>query len=214
MSRILLVSNSYHDRPTEYLASWFEKIVEVAKNKTDIKIIELKKEKSNKKELVEMIEKENPQFIVFNGHGDYDSISGFNYEVLIKCGDNEQVLSEKIVHALSCKCAKILGKKCITIGTHCFIGYEEDFHLWTSSKDSKEEQLNDKTASLFLDPAYEVIISLVEGKKTGEAFLRSQSMYRNKLIESITNNKGDTISASIFHNMQHQVCLGDKLASF
>ena len=57
MSRILLVSNSHHDRPTEYLTSWFEKIVEVAKNQTDVKIIELKKEQSNKKEVVDMIEK-------------------------------------------------------------------------------------------------------------------------------------------------------------
>jgi hypothetical protein len=214
MSRILLVSNSHHDRPTEYLTSWFEKIVDVAKNQPDIKIIELKKEQANRKDVVEMIERENPQLIIFNGHGGYESIGGFNREILIKCDDNEQVLSGKIVHALACRCAKVLGNKCITVGTHCFIGYKEDFHLWTKSKDSKDEQLNDKTAGFFLDPAYEAIIAIVEGNKTGEAFTRSQNMYIAKLSESIANGESETILASIFHNMQNQVCLGDQTACF
>lgn len=214
MSRILLVSNAHHDAPTKYLTSWFDKIVEVAKNQSDVKIVELKKEQANKKELVDMIEKENPQLVIFNGHGSYDSIGGFNREILIKCDDNEQVLSGKIVHALACRCAKVLGNKCITLGTHCFIGYKEDFQLWTESKDSKEEHLADKTAGLFLDPAYEAIIAIIEGQKTGEAFTRSQNMYRQKLSESIANGQQETVLASIFHNMQHQVCLGDQTVCF
>jgi hypothetical protein len=213
MSRILLVSNSHHDRPTEYLTSWFEKIVEVAKNQPDVKIVELRKEQANKQEVVDMIEKENPQLVIFNGHGGYDSIGGFNREILIKCDDNEKVLSGKIVHALACRCAKVLGNKCITLGTHCFIGYKEDFHLWTNN-DSSDNKLSDKTAGLFLDPAYEAIIAIVEGNKTGEAFLRSQNMYRSKLSEAIANGQSETILASIFHNMQHQVCLGDQTVCF
>jgi hypothetical protein len=214
MSRILLVSNSHHDRPTEYLTSWFDKVIEIAKNQPDVKIVELRKEQANKQELVNMIEKENPQLVIFNGHGGYDSIGGFNREILIKCDDNEKVLSGKIVHALACRCAKVLGNKCITLGTHCFIGYQEDFHLWTTSKDSKEDQLADRTASFFLDPAYEAIIAIVEGQKTGEAFIRSQNMYRQKLTESIAMGQSETILASIFHNMQNQVCLGDQTACF
>src|ERR1035437_6890299 len=160
MSRILLISNAEHDPPTEYLSSWFEKVVEIAKKQNDITIFELKKEHSNKKEVVDMIEKENPRLVIFNGHGSYDAIGGFNQEILIRCDDNESLLSGKIVHSMACRCAKELGPKCITLGTHCFIGYKENFELWTMSQTTKESQLQDEMASFFLEPAYEAIIAL------------------------------------------------------
>ena len=141
MSRILLVSNAHHDNQTEYLNSWFEKVVEVAKKQSDIKILELKKEEANKKNLVEMIEKENPQSIIFNGHGSDDSIAGFNKEILVRCEDNESILSGKIIHSMACRSANILGKRCITLGTKCFIGYKEDFELWSMRQKDKKDQL-------------------------------------------------------------------------
>ncbi|MDP2749987.1 MAG: hypothetical protein Q8O89_04095 [Nanoarchaeota archaeon] len=217
MSRILLVSNAHHDNQTEYLTSWFEKVVEVAKKQNDIKIIELKKEQANKKNLVEMIEKENPQFIIFNGHGNDDSICGFNHEILIKCDDNEVLLSGKIVHSMACKCANILGGKCITLGTKCFIGYKEDFELWSTKQKTKEDQLKDGMAGFFLNPAYEAIIALVEGSNAGEAFRRSQNMYKENILTLITskNTHYSTIVAnSLYSNFQNQVCLGDKITSF
>ena len=109
MSRILLVSNAHHDNQTEYLTSWFEKVVEVAKKQSDIKIVELRKEEANRKKLVEMIEKENPQFVIFNGHGSANSIGGFNKEILVRYNDNEEILSGKIVHSMACRCANVLG---------------------------------------------------------------------------------------------------------
>jgi len=85
MSRIILVSNAStpDDAPTEYLDSWFGKIVELAKKQKDTKIFELKRERANRKELTELIEKENPQLVIFNGHGNDELITGFKQEILL-----------------------------------------------------------------------------------------------------------------------------------
>ena len=213
MSRILLVVNAHHDNQTEYLTSWFEKVVEVAKKQSDIKILELKKEEANRKNLLEIVEKENPQFVIFNGHGSDDSIAGFDKEILVRCNDNESLLSGKIVHSMACRSANILGKRCITLGTKCFMGYKEDFELWSTRRENKEDQLQDQMAGLFLDPAYEAVIALVEGCTTGEAFQRSQNMYKENILALVTSKNTDHntfVAKSLFSNFQNQVCLGDQ----
>lgn len=217
MTRIILVSNASHDAPTEYLDSWFTKIIDLVKNQKDTKLFELKKERANRKELTELIEKENPQFIIFNGHGNDELITGFNQDILIRCDDNEDILKDKIVHSMACESAKKLGQKCITIGTRSFIGYKEKFNLVHLNKKTETEQLNDQVAGFFLEPAYEAVLALVEGSTTGDAYTRSQEMYRNNLMILLTSNNTEynTVLASrLFHNLKHQVCLGDQTASF
>lgn len=217
MSRILLVTNAHHDNPTEYLSSWFETVINIAKNQSDVKIIELKKEQANKKAVADIITRENPQLVIFNGHGSDNSIGGFAHEILIKCDDNEILLSGKIVHSMACKCAKILGNKCITIGTKCFIGYKENFNLWKTGQETKEGQLKDEMAGLFLKPAYEAIIALVQGNSTGEAYKKSQAMYKENILALVTSKNthfSTVIAGSLYHNFLHQVCLGDQSAHF
>lgn len=217
MARILLVLNAHHDNQTEYLTSWFEKVAEATKKQKDIKIIELTKEGSKRRALIDAIEKENPQLVIFNGHGDSETIYGFNYEVLVKCNDNETMLSGKIVHSMACRSASVLGKKCIALGTKCFIGYKEDFELWNTRQKAKEDQLKDQMAGLFLSPAYEVIIALVEGNNTAEAYKRSQKMYKENITALVTskNKHHNTVVAnSLYNNFKNQVCLGDQIAIF
>ena len=217
MTRIILVSNASHDAPTEYLDSWFTKIIDLVKNQKDTKLFELKKERANRKELTELIEKENPQFIIFNGHGNDELITGFNQDILIRCNDNECILKDKIVHSMACESAKKLGQKCITIGTKSFIGYKEKFNLVHLNKMTESEQLNDQVAGFFLEPAYEAVLALVEGASAGDAYIRSQTMYRDNLMVLLTSNNTEfnTVLASrLFHNLKHQVCLGDQTASF
>jgi len=142
MSRIILVSNAStpDDAPTEYLDSWFGKIVELVKKQKDTKLFELKKERANRKELTELIEKENPQLVIFNGHGNDELITGFKQEILVRCNDNESILAGKIVHSMACESAKMLGLKCITIGTRSFIGYKEKFNLVHLNKKSNRRR--------------------------------------------------------------------------
>ncbi len=217
MSRILLVSHAHHDIQTEYLTSWFDKVLDIVKKQKDTKVVEILKEEATKANFIKLINQENPQFVIFNGHGTDDSIMGFEREILVKCGDNERILLGKIVHSMACKCAGILGSKCISIGTKSFIGYKEDFELWCSQHPNKEEQLKDQMAGLFLEPAYEAVIALIEGVTAHEAYKRSQDMYKQNLLALITskNSQHSTIVAnSLYNNFMNQVCLGDQSAFF
>ena len=199
-----------------FLSLWFEKVVQAVNNQDDVVVFELKNTDSNKKKFLQTIEKENPKLVIFNGHGGNKYISGFNNEILVRCDDNEELLSGKIIHSMACKCASVLGPRCVSLGTKCFIGYKEDFHLWNNLGKTKAEQLADSTASLFLGPAYEAIIALIEGNTSGQAFERSQAKYKENLRILLTQNNPEliTITASLFHNLKNQVCLGDNSAVF
>ena len=217
MSRIILVTNPADDSPTKYLDSWLYKIVNLAKKQKDTFIFELRKNQANKKQLIQLIKNKKPQFVIFNGHGSNDSITGFGQKILIKCNENEYLLKGKIVHSLSCNSAKKLGPRCIKIGTLTYIGYEEEFKLVHLNKSSNKERLKDEVANFFLRPAYEAVIALIEGATAKNAYERSQKMYLENLEVLITSSSAEynTVVASLlFHNLEHQVCLGNNKAYF
>src|SRR5207302_611826 len=114
--------------------------------------------------------------------------TGFNQETLIRCGENEQLLKDAIVHAMSCNAGKTLGPQAIKIGSVAYIGYNEEFKLTHLDKRARGEQLKDDIARLFLEPAYEVIIALIEGNTVGEAYKRSRRMYADILTQLSTSN--------------------------
>jgi hypothetical protein len=202
---------------TEYLESWFQKTVDIAKQQKDTIIFELSKTHANKIEFEELIEKEKPQLIIFNGHGGSDVVCGYEYNILVKCPENHAVLKGKIVHALSCDSGKTLGPECIKIGTLAYLGYNDEFKLTTFGKNTNEEQLADDIAGFFLDPAFEAINSLVEGKTAKESFDRSQKMHKENLMILLASpdpTYNTSVASRLFHNLCHQVCLGDQSASF
>ena len=217
MARIILVTNPSDDTILEYLDVWSSLIVEAAKNQKDTLIFELKKEKANKQLLSKLIQKEKPQLIVFNGHGNDTSIAGFNKEILIKCNDNESLLKESIVHSMSCDSGKSLGPACIKMGALSYIGYRKEFKLAYLDRKTEQQILNDPIAKFFLDPAFEVITALINGDTTENAYRKSQKMYTKnlrKLITSSSTEYNTTVASLLFHNLKYQVCLGDLQANF
>ncbi len=219
MSRIILITNpaNDNDQPTKYLDSWSELVTEAVKKQKDTVIFELKKEQANKKELTQLIQKEKPQLIIFNGHGDDRSITGFDHKVLIRCDDNEHLLKEKIIHSMSCDSGKELGPKCIKLGTLSYIGYSEEFKLTHLNRQTNQERLDDEVAGFFLRPAFEAILALIEGATTGEACRRSRKMYAENLSTLMTSRLTEyntNMASRLYHNLKYQICLGDSKASF
>jgi len=217
MSRIILVTNPSDDVPLKYLDSWTKLIIEAVKKRQDTLVFELKKEKANRQLLSQLIQKEKPRLIVFNGHGNNISITGFHRKVLIRCNDNESLLKGKIIHSMSCNSGKTLGQTCIKIGTLSYIGYSEEFKLVYLKKERKQEMLDDPVAAFFLEPAFEVIVALINGDTTGDAYRKSQEMYAKnlrRLLASSLTEYNTTVASRLFHNLKHQICLGDLRASF
>jgi hypothetical protein len=113
MSRILVVTNPCDDRVTEYLDTWSEKAINLAKAQPDTFVYELRDKKANQAEFIKVVEEKQPRLILFNGHGNHDFITGFGQEILIRCGENEHYLKNAIIHAMSCNAGKTLGPACI-----------------------------------------------------------------------------------------------------
>lgn len=213
MPKIIVATNPADEVVVEYLDSWFTKVRDIIAQQDDISFIELRKDQASKDELTRIINEQNPDFVVLNGHGSEQSVHGFNQQVLVQCDDNESLLKNRIVHALSCSSGKILGPKCVAIGTKAYIGYEQNFKLVHFGKRTKREQLNDEIASLFLEPAFEVVIALIEGNNVEQAFERSQEKYRKKLSLLIAGEMSSNvieIASCLYHDMKYQVCLVDK----
>jgi len=189
-------------------------VIELAKRK-GIQVLDLQKERANRKELTSIIKKKQPFFIFLNGHGGANFVAGDEDEVLIKAGDNEGLLKSKLVYALSCQSAKGLGPKSVKKGAISYIGYDDDF-VFVFDQAKIYRPLEDLTAKLFFDPSNQIVISLLKGHETGDAYKRSQGVFM-KNIQSLLTSESSVDSVYLRYllwDMQHQVCLGDKEAVF
>lgn len=101
--KYVLISRPKFDETTTYLYTWASKVIAFLK-RSYFRVIDLKDEKANKKNVENALIKKNPAFVIFNGHGSQTEICGNNNEVLIN------LLKSKIVHSISCNSAKKLGK--------------------------------------------------------------------------------------------------------
>lgn len=181
MVKIYLITRPEHDDTTHYLSKWCEETITLARNK-GLKVLDLHREKAVRKEFEERIDKLSPNLIVLNGHGDADKVTGNDKEPILVAGDNEGLLRDKIVYAISCSSAKLLGPKSIEKGTLNYSGYDDDF-IFFYDPNNITKPLSDETAKLFLEHSNLFIESMIKGNTIRESKQRAE----NKLRENIVN---------------------------
>lgn len=211
--RTILVTTPSHDDTTRYLSAWSKSIIKLAHQKKD-RIAVLKNKQANLKNFTNTVEKIQPSFIFFNGHGNETTITGYNNQPLVDADINVGILKNKIVYALSCQSAKKLGPKSIKQGTKTYIGYTEDF-IFVYDTNKKKHPEKDETAGCFLRASNQIAVSLLEEKATGQAYTISQNAFRKTIRTLLTSeSKADQSSMMRFliWDMQYQVCLGNKNA--
>lgn len=207
----LLITRPRYEITTFYLLSWSQKIIDFAYSK-NVKVVDLKNNRANKKELTGIINKTKPELVILNGHGDSDLIEGQNGEVLIKAGENEKLLAGRIVYALSCNTAKSLGPESIAKGTKCYLGYTELFIFYRNPSCSTKP-LEDPWSRLFLEPSNQIPISLIKNHTTNEAYKKTKEMFLKNIQELIVNNSPDMfLVPHLLWDMQYLRCLGDPSA--
>lgn len=206
MPQRLLITRPFYDPTTSYLHYWSTNIITYAKSR-DMSVSDLHNERANRKELLSVIKKVNPDLIVLNGHGGEDMILGQNNEVLIKAKDNEYILKGSVVYALSCKSAKILGKSSITSGAIAYIGYVEDFIFCTSDEHSTRPQL-DPIAKLFLKPTNTIVEMLISGNSAEDSEKRGKEEFSKNIEKVLSSSSSEEYLARfLVWDMIHQVCL-------
>lgn len=214
MGPALLITRPEHDLGTTYLSKWSKKIIDLAEDK-GIKVIDLHREKASRDRVIGTLEKTGTKLVILNGHGSDNSVHGHNNEVILKEGDTRAV-KDKIIYARSCRSAKSLGKNSIAQGALAYLGYKEDFIMYTDETNAGKP-LEDKTAELFLEPSNYIPVSLVKGHTAGDANNRSKAKFRKNIerlvIEGPPSDNYDAISFLLW-DMNNQVCLGNENAIF
>lgn len=208
MNITLIITLPEHDLITKYITVWSNQILDSAK-KSGAKIIELRREKAIKKELLGRIKKLQPELVVLNGHGNEVCIAGHDNTPLLRVG--EKIFPIQIIYARACKAAKILGEELVKNGVGAFIGYKEDFVL-RIDKNEVQKILDNKVAELYMIPSNQVSVALLKGATAYEANQRSVEYYK-KTIQSLLleGSKSEFYQELpfLYWNMSHQVCLGN-----
>lgn len=109
MAEQLLITRPEHDYATRYLSAWAGKTFEIAKTK-GYSIIDLRRERANRKEIESILNKRKPGLVIINGHGSDNLVAGQENEPLLIAGNNSYLLEGKITYAISCRSARGLGK--------------------------------------------------------------------------------------------------------
>jgi len=200
----LLITRPNYEKTTYYLFHWNKKILTEAQDKK-VNVIDLAEKRANKKELVSALSKRNPGFVILNGHGDANLITGQENETLIKAGENEQLLEGKVVYALSCKTAQTLGPASMKKGCKLYIGYSEDFTFWFKSP----RPLEDPWARYFLDTSNSIPIGLLKGHTVKEVYERAKSLNLKNIRKLIATKSPDSfLIPDLLWNMSNLRYLG------
>lgn len=204
----LLITRPLYEGTTHYLFFWNEDVINFAKRRS-YKIVDLKTKKANRKTLESYLNKIKPNLILLNGHGSSDLIAGQDDEVIIKVGENEELLKGTIVYALSCKTGQILGPKSIEKGTISYIGYKEDFNFWVNSTHSSRPN-SDPRAKLFLGPSNKIALSLLKGHSVKDSCNKAKEAFRENARKLIATNSPDQfVIPDLIWNMVHLTHFGD-----
>jgi len=192
---------------TEYLAVFSKPIIDECQ-KRNLKFRLLKKEKANRREF-EFAPEYN--FVVLNGHGSEDFITGHKDEKIIAKGENEKILFNRIVYARSCWAGAGLGK-CYELKENkgCFIGYNIPFMFlidvtWATNPSK------DKIAKIFFDTSNSVAIGLIKGKTAKESNENSRKSMLKAIKKSIIKNDDNSraIAEILWNNYSGQVLFGN-----
>ncbi len=185
-----LITRPEHDNTTHYLSNWSKETIISARERR-IKVLDIHREKAIKSNVESGINKLSPTLIVFNGHGDDNTITGHKNQPIITAGENEKLLNLKIVYAISCRSAKNLGPKSIEAGAINYTGYDDDF-IFVYENEKITKPLTDETAKLFLEPSKIFIKSLIKGNTIEESRERSKNMLKKNITKLLGSNMQDT----------------------
>jgi len=211
MKAIITMPN--YDDATSYLYCYAEELVRFAAE-NNLLLIQLKRPRLRRNILEESIFKQEPQLLLFNAHGDENTIYGDKIggeaEYLIREGENHQLLQGKLTYARACSAAASLGRAA-TENAGCFIGYNQPFSFWTDTTRTTTP-LKDKVAHFFLQPSNELAISLLRGKSAREAAEIFNNLSKKNILHLLGKQDEPGAMASamlLWNNMMAQQVLGD-----
>jgi hypothetical protein len=211
MKKRMLVTRPEYDLTTQYLSSYAGLNIKFAKD-NGILVTDMTYGNISKNNFNNIVKNTNPKLLFLNGHGEENYVIGDKNEIILKEGDNHNILKGKITYARTCWCGVSLGKKCEEYKTDsCFIGYNLPFRFLIDENWSSNP-LKDKLASLYLIPSNELVKFIIKGNKTGEAHEKSKRLMIENMNKIISQNEPWALGMLkvLWTNYDGQVIYGNK----
>lgn len=209
-----LVTRADHDDMTHYLFVWTGEVIDFAKRK-GFKVIDLARERATRAQFVSVVSDKDPKFILFNGHGKPERITGQDGENVVVLGENHDILKSRIIYARSCWAAQGLGKKCEEMSEDgCFIGYSMTY-IFIADNNCMSRPLKDELARPFMESSNIIPISILKGNSTKEAMGKSEKKMREciEFFESSGMPGHADVSFFLKWNLDNQTICGNPEAS-
>lgn len=130
----------------------------------NMRVIDLDARGATKANIFAALEGEDPIFCYFNGHGNADTFSAQNKEVVMVTCHGDESLIGRVVLLLSCSCGIRLAPSAVSKGATTVFGYVVDF-TWLAV----ENPATDPYARGYFESVNAISNALVEGKTTQEA---------------------------------------------
>lgn len=215
MKPAILMTLPQSDEVTEYLHAFSQEIISTAKDK-GIPINVLEREKATRK-FFESELRDNHRLIIFNGHGSNDLITGHKDDIIIKNGENENLLTEKITYARSCYSAEGIGNSCMANSkTGCFIGYMLPFMFYNDVTWSGNPS-KDSVAEIFFATTNIIPNGIMKGKTCLEAHQNSKRAMAKAIKKAILkedNPDSQSIAEALWNNYSFQTIIGNENVRF
>lgn len=205
----ILITQPNFDKTTQYVSVWSEEVEEFSLERGN-KTITLKGRRYNRAEFESIIRKTAPQLIMLNGHGNDNEVAGQDNEVILDLESAEEIVKGKIIYALSCSAAKVLGHNCIKKGAVAFIGYSKEY-IFLHSHIKVSRPREDKRAALFFKPSNQIPVSLIKGNTAQESYQDSKDILRRAILDllnSETSNAERVCLPYLVWNYRHLTLLG------
>jgi hypothetical protein len=159
---------------------WSREIVDLADSK-GFKTTELSGPKATRANVESHLKRPVVRFVMFNGHGTQDMITGTEKEVIVKAGENEALLQGKVVYARSCYTLDVLGAASVSAGADGYIGHSLPF-AFVSDPTEGAHPLDDELAAPCLATSNIIPTTLLKGNSVSDAVNKSKSEMR-KIME-------------------------------
>lgn len=209
----IMIASTPDDIPKKYGHFYLMRFARIAR-RVGHKVIFL--ETATPENLMRVLERYDPHFFIFNGHGGDRAVvvmgrtvliagpPSYSRELNIKVLDeNVDLFKGKLVYLFTCHAGVLLAPRLIEAGAKAVAGYTDAF-LWVADDFSPSRDL---TASPFFVAGLTLPIELLNGRTWGEA---SEAL-RRKFLEYLELAMGrDDFSARYFyHNLTNFISLGD-----
>ena len=210
MGKGLIITLPKSDIVTEYLSTFSKPITNFCSEKS-IKFKTLEKEKVTKENFQKLLKNIDYNLIVLNGHGSPNIIQGHKDEELIRVGDNENLLSERITYARSCWAFLGIGKESMKNNRGgCFIGYEIPF-MFLIDINHSTNPIKDNVAKVFLETSNLIPIGLIKGHTEKESHENSKKSMLKAINKALRKKDKDSqaIAETLWNNYLGQKIVGN-----